>query len=127
MEEKEEKGESNEKHENSNKEDKKDNKKDFDTFLKDLEKLEKTKDAYYPLLKLILNDRSINEKNYLEKLKEYVKNNSKHMTRIDNTLFELIMHVHPQSESIKDDLNRKYLINIMKYLISKKNPTKVKV
>ena len=101
MEDKEEKGESNEKHENSNKEDKKDNKKDFDTFLKDLEKLEKTKDAYYPLLKLILNDRSINEKNYLEKLKEYVKNNSIHMTRIDNTLFELIMYVHPQSESIK--------------------------
>ena len=126
MEEKEEKGESNEKHENSNKEDKKDNKKDFDTFLEDLEKLEKTKEAYYPLLKLILNDRSINEKNYLEKLKEYVKNNSKHMTRIDNTLFELIMYVHPQSESIKDDLNRKYLINIMKYLISKKKPNKGK-
>ena len=124
MEDKEEKGESNEKHENSNKEDKKDNRKDFDTFLKDLEKLEKTKDAYYPLLKLILNDRSINEKNYLEKLKEYVKNNSKHMTRIDNTLFELIMHVHPQSESIKDDQNRKYLINIMKYLISKKKNQK---
>ena len=57
----------------------------------------------------------MNEKNYLEKLKEYVKNNSKHMTRIDNTLFELIMYVHPQSESIKDDLNRKYLSFLLNY------------
>lgn len=81
-----------------------------------LTKFEITRASYYSLLKVILKDERVTEENSELKIKGYI--NSKNMNRIEKKLFELLLYINPKKENFKSDLNRKFIINIMKYLLN---------
>ena len=82
--------------------------------LQDLIKLETSKNEFYPLLKNILNDNEITEANFEQKVKEYKI--SKNISHLEKRLLDLLLYLNPKKENFKSDLNRKLIINILKYL-----------
>lgn len=79
--------------------------------------------TYYPLLKEIIKDYTINENNFQNKIQDYKRSHI--MTHLEEKLFELFLYVHPKKENFKSELNRKYIINLLKYFFKKKGGKKI--
>ena len=73
---------------------------------------------FYALLKAYIKDKTIDENNFQDKIKQYKK--SKNMTHLKAKMLELLLYLNPKTENFKTELNKNYIINILKYLVKKK-------
>ena len=71
--------------------------------------------SYYHLVKVILNDYKIDDKNLERKLTSYIK--SEKITGLELAIFELIVYLNPTKNYFKSELNMKYIINILKFML----------
>ena len=69
---------------------------------------------FYALLKAYIKDKTIGENNFQDKIKQYKK--SKNMTHLEAKMLELLLYLNPKTENFKTELNKNYIINILKYL-----------
>ena len=93
--------------------------------------IETTKEAFYPLLKVLLNNPQISEDNFTKILDNYKKSEIfMNLPTLEKRLFELISYLNPNSKSFYSDINRKFIINIINYLLafrfSKKETNEIK-
>ena len=79
-------------------------------------------DAFYPCLKKLLDDYQISEDNFIIKINKY--QTSKSMTELEKKLFDLIVYLNPQKKSFNSEINRKLVINLLKYLLKIKEAKK---
>ena len=92
-------------------------------LLEDLLTIQKCEAAFYPLLKIIIGDNTINKKNqktFLNKIKDYKKNKSGQLTTLNKKLLDLLIFINPSQKTFLNFENRKFIINIMSYLAAKK-------
>ena len=80
------------------------------------------RDAFYPCLKKLLDDYQISEDNFIIKINKY--QTSKSMTELEKKLFDLIVYLNPQKKSFNSEINRKLVINLLKYLLKIKEAKK---
>ena len=73
---------------------------------------------YYNLVKLILNDYNIDDKNLEKKLISYIK--LEKITGLQLAIFELILYLNPTKNYFKSELNMKYIMNILKFILKTK-------
>ena len=74
--------------------------------------------VFYVLLKAYIKDKTIDENNFQDKIKQYKKSNN--MTHLEKKILELLLYLNPKTENFKTELNKNYIINILKYLVKKK-------
>ena len=84
-----------------------------------IKKYQTALDSFFPLLKVILNDKDIDSSNFEKKIKEFKK--SKEITDFSSKVLELFVYLNPKKENFKNELNRCLIINILKYLVSDEN------
>ena len=92
-------------------------------LLEDLLTIQKCEAAFYPLLKIIIGDNTINKKSqktFLNKIKDYKKNKSGQLTTLNKKLLDLLIFINPSQKTFLNFENRKFIINIMSYLAAKK-------
>ena len=83
--------------------------------LKDDENYDIAKEAYYPLIKIILNDFDVTPANFQKKIKDYSKTNQD-LSYLENIFLQLFLNLNPNEQNFKSDINRKLVINLLRYL-----------
>ena len=83
--------------------------------IEDALKIEAASEAFYPCLKVILNDYNFTEYDFPKKVNDYVK--SKNMPKLEKKLFDLILYLNPKKKNFLSEINRKLIINVLKYLM----------
>ena len=95
--------------------------------LKDDENYDIAKEAYYPLIKIILNDFDVTPANFQKKIKDYSKTNQD-LSYLENIFLQLFLNLNPNEQNFKSDINRKLVINLLRYLSSiKQSNLKAKI
>ena len=90
--------------------------------IEELIEISTSRDAFYPCLKKLLDDYQISEDNFIIKINKY--QTSKSMTELEKKLFDLIVYLNPQKKSFNSEINRKLVINVLKYLLKIKEAKK---
>lgn len=62
--------------------------------LKDDENYDIAKEAYYPLIKIILNDFDVTPANFQKKIKDYSKTNQD-LSYLENIFLQLFLNLNP--------------------------------
>ena len=86
--------------------------------MEDLYSFQKSKSVFYSSLKKIINNNTIDETNFENKIKEY--KNSKNICGLKSKILELLLYLNPIKKNFQIEFNIKYIVNIIYYLISVK-------